>query len=207
MARDCLIALLILRCSFAETPVTRRGRIFPVSEVNLPRTSVLSGVICSTGMSCLRRVIWRFALRKLIRRWIVFGSDIILAEFAVKGSALEEVVKLHFFKTTWRTQALFVARRDVTGRRLALGFRFGAFKDYNLAWHDSFGGGRILPQSSSPSSETVTDCSSSCGIPPLKPTSSEGRNLRLPYSFSHCAWHSTVKRAKGIASSRAVGIL
>lgn len=76
---------------------------------------------------------------------MVFGSDIILAEFAVKGSALEEVVKFHFFQTSWRTQALFVARGDVTGRRLALSFRFGAFKDDNLAWHDSFGGGRILP--------------------------------------------------------------
>lgn len=63
----------------------------------------------------------------------------------MKSSALKEVVELHFFKTTWRTQALFVARGDVTGRRLALGFRFGAFKYDNLAWHDSFGGGRILP--------------------------------------------------------------
>lgn len=63
----------------------------------------------------------------------------------MKGSALEEVIEFHFLKAPRGAQALFVARGDVTGRRLALGFRFGAFKDNNLAWHDSFGGGRILP--------------------------------------------------------------
>lgn len=62
----------------------------------------------------------------------------------MKGSALEEVIEFHFFKASGSAQALFVARGDVTGRRLALSFRFGAFKDNNLAWHDSFGGGRIL---------------------------------------------------------------
>jgi hypothetical protein len=50
-----------------------------------------------------------------------------LAEFAVKGAALEEVIELHFLETTWRAEALLVTCGDVTGGRLALGFRFGAF--------------------------------------------------------------------------------
>jgi hypothetical protein len=105
----------------------------------------------------------------------------------VKGSALEEMIEFHFLQATWSTKAFLVTRGDVTGSRLALGFRFGAFKNDDLAWHDMFGGGAIWIYSSSSSSETVTESSSSCGIPPLKPTSSEGRNLRFPYSLSHCA--------------------
>ena len=62
-----------------------------------------------------------------MRRWMVFGSDIKLAEFAVKGTAFEEVIEFHFLKTAWGTQAFLVARGDVTGSRFALGFRFGAF--------------------------------------------------------------------------------
>jgi hypothetical protein len=66
-------------------------------------------------MSWRRRGICRFALRKLMRRWTVLGSDMgKSAEFAVKGAALEEVIEFHFFKTTWRTEALLVARGDVT---------------------------------------------------------------------------------------------
>jgi len=57
----------------------------------------------------------------------------VLAEFAVKGSALEEVVEFHFFKTAWSEQAFLVTGGYVTGRWFALGFRFGAFKDDDLA--------------------------------------------------------------------------
>jgi hypothetical protein len=60
----------------------------------------------------------------------------VLAEFAVKGAALEEVVELHFLETARSAEALFVTRGDVTGSWDALGFRFGAFKDDNLAWHE-----------------------------------------------------------------------
>jgi len=58
-----------------------------------------------------------------------------LAKFAVKGATLKEVIEFHFFETTGCTQALFVARCDVTGRRLALSLGFGAFKNNNVAWH------------------------------------------------------------------------
>ena len=77
-----------------------------------------------------------------MRRWMVFGSDMILAEFAVKGSALEEVIEFHFLQTAWGAQAFLVTCGHVTGRRLALGFRFGAFKNDNLAGHGSFSGRR-----------------------------------------------------------------
>lgn len=105
----------------------------------------------------------------------------------MKGSALKEMIKFHFLQATWSKKAFLVTCGDVTGSRLALGFRFGAFKNDDLAWHDVFSGRAIWIYSSSSSSETVTESSSSCGIPPLKPTSSEGRNLRFPYSLSHCA--------------------
>jgi hypothetical protein len=51
----------------------------------------------------------------------------ILAEFAVKGAAPQEVIEFHFLKAAWGKQAFLVTRGDVTGSRFALGFRFGAF--------------------------------------------------------------------------------
>ena len=47
--------------------------------------------------------------------WLGHGKlKLVLAEFAVKGAALEEVIELHFLKATWSTKALFVTRGDVT---------------------------------------------------------------------------------------------
>ena len=67
-----------------------------------------------------------------------------LAEFAVKSAALEEVIEFHFLQTARSAQALFIARSDVTGRRLALSLGFGAFKNNDLAWHGGkFGMGRL----------------------------------------------------------------
>ena len=42
------------------------------------------------------------------------GRSARLAEFAVKGAALEEVIEFHFLEATWRKEALFVTRGDVT---------------------------------------------------------------------------------------------
>lgn len=50
-----------------------------------------------------------------------------LAEFAVKGAAFEEVIKLYFLQSTRSAEAFFVTRGDVTRCRFALGFRLGAF--------------------------------------------------------------------------------
>ena len=62
----------------------------------------------------------------------------------MKGSALKEMIEFHFLKTAWGSKALLVTRGYVTGSWFALGFRFGAFKYNDLAWHGSFSGGRIL---------------------------------------------------------------
>lgn len=62
----------------------------------------------------------------------------------MEGSALEEVIEFHFLQTAWGTQAFLITRGDVTGGWFALGFRFGAFKNDDLAWHGSFSGRRIL---------------------------------------------------------------
>jgi hypothetical protein len=54
-----------------------------------------------------------------------------------------------------------------------------------------------------PSSETAEE--SDAAAP--NPTASELRNFRLGFSCSHLDWNSTVRRANGIASKRAWGIL
>jgi hypothetical protein len=47
--------------------------------------------------------------------WLGHGLlKLVLAKFAVKGAALEEVVELHLFEAARRAQALFVTRGDVT---------------------------------------------------------------------------------------------
>jgi hypothetical protein len=67
-----------------------------------------------------------------------------LAEFAVKGAALQEVIEFHFLQTARSAQALLVARGDVTGRRNTFRFRFGAFKDDDIAWHGKSSGTRTM---------------------------------------------------------------
>ena len=63
----------------------------------------------------------------------------------MKGAALEEVVEFHFLQTARGAETLLVTGSDVTGSRLALGFRFGAFKDDDIAWHEwNFGGGMLV---------------------------------------------------------------
>ena len=42
------------------------------------------------------------------------GRSSRLAEFAVKGAALEEVIEFHFLQTAWGTEALLVTGGDVT---------------------------------------------------------------------------------------------
>ena len=45
--------------------------------------------------------------------WLGHGK-LVLAEFAVKGAALEEVIEFHFLQTAWGAEALLVTRGDVT---------------------------------------------------------------------------------------------
>ena len=61
-----------------------------------------------------------------------------LAHFAVKSAALQERIILNLFQTVRRTQALFVTRGDVAGRRLSFGFGLGAFEDDDVSRHDEY---------------------------------------------------------------------
>ena len=62
----------------------------------------------------------------------------------MKGAALEEMIEFHFLQAAWRTEALLVTGRYVTRGWLALGFRFGAFKNDDIAWHELELGGRLI---------------------------------------------------------------
>jgi len=62
----------------------------------------------------------------------------------VKGAALEEMIEFHFLQAAWRAEAFLVTCRYVTRSRLALGFRFGAFKNDDIAWHELELGGRLI---------------------------------------------------------------
>jgi hypothetical protein len=63
-----------------------------------------------------------------------------LANLAVQGAALEEVIEFHFLQTTWSVWAFFVTCGDVTGRGTALGLSLCAFKDDDFACHKIWGG-------------------------------------------------------------------
>ncbi len=45
--------------------------------------------------------------------WLGHGKEV-LAEFAVKGAALEEVIEFHFLEAAWGAEALLVTGGDVT---------------------------------------------------------------------------------------------
>ena len=46
--------------------------------------------------------------------WLGHGKQkLVLAEFAVKSAALEEVIEFHFLQTAWSTEALLVTCGDV----------------------------------------------------------------------------------------------
>lgn len=63
-----------------------------------------------------------------------------LANLAVQGAALEEVIEFHFLQTAWGTWAFFVTCGDVTRSRTALGLSLRAFKDDDFACHKIWGG-------------------------------------------------------------------
>ena len=77
-ARARLISRVIWRWSRAETPVVRRGRIFPVSEVNLERSSGLVKEIFSVGMSMRRRGILGLAYWHNGMKQISAGKPLLL---------------------------------------------------------------------------------------------------------------------------------
>src|SRR5712692_10066093 len=97
-------------------------------------------------------------------------------------------------------RTFLVPLAHVTRDRFAQSFRFSAFEGDNFLRHrcyslDSAAGAASSSSPSPPSSSVrpkseVTDC----------------RTREALFCFSSCDWHSTVKRANGIASSRVCGI-
>ena len=113
------ISRVIFRWVFADTPVTRRGKIFPVSEVNFERNSGLHISTAPCGMSMRRCGIDRLHVRKRILRSTLLNSVIIadfrlilvanLSHLTVQRATLQERIVLHLLQAPWRTRALLVA--------------------------------------------------------------------------------------------------
>ena len=139
------ISRVIFRWVFADTPVTRRGKIFPVSEVNFERNSGLHISTAPCGMSMRRCGIDRLHVRKRILRSTLLNSVIIadfrlilgvnLSHLTVQRATLQERIVLHLLQAPWRTRALLVARCDVARWGLPLRFRLRAFQNNDISWH------------------------------------------------------------------------
>src|SRR5712691_5522610 len=106
---------------------------------------------------------------------------------------------ISFSRDDWACGTLLVSRRHVTRDRFAERLCFGALESDDFLRHDDyslFSAGAASSSSASPPSSSVkpksevTDC----------------RTREALFCFSSCDWHSTVKRANGIASSRVCGI-
>src|SRR5947209_5927858 len=143
----------------------------------------------------------RLARRNAERRLAVFGCMNRLFGFAMKRVLPQMRVVFLFLEPVRGPRAFFVPARHVTRRGFAERFRFGAFEGDNFLGHvyslDSGAG------AASDSSASVSPPSSS-----VKPNNevTDCRTREALLCFSSCDWHSTVKRANGIASNRACGI-
>src|ERR1700738_564178 len=116
-------------------PVTRRGKILPLSVTNLRSKSGFLSSSASMAISIRRRGMARFARRKFDRRLAVFGS-IILLYFAMQCMAPQERVVFFLFEPSWGVQALFVTGGDIARNRFSLGLGLGAFQDNDVSRHN-----------------------------------------------------------------------
>src|ERR1051326_9379995 len=161
--------------------------------------------MASSAMSIRRRGMARLARRKAERRLAVFGC-IRLFRLAVKRVPTQKWVVFFPLEPVRCARALLVARRHVTRHWFAQRFRFGAFEsdnflrhkidNYSRTWSYSF----VSTGAACSSSPSVSVASSS--VRPKREVT-DWRTREALLCFSSCDWHSTVKRAKGIASSRA----
>src|SRR5438445_2841166 len=112
----------------------------------------------------------------------------------------EKRIVFLFLQPVRRARTLLVSKRHVTRDRFAQRFRFGALKDDNFLCHRNYS---LVSAAGVASSSSPSPPSSS-----VKPKSevTDWRTRDALFCFSSCDWHSTVKRANGIASSRACGI-
>src|SRR5579862_2093729 len=148
-------------------------------------------------MSMRRRGMMRLARRNALRRFAVLGSMMLLG-LAVQGVPPQIGIILLLFEPVGGVRALLVARGHVARNGFARGCRFRAFQGYDVAGHSvySFVSAGVSSSSDSPASSSVSPKSEVTGC-----------RVRVSFlCFSSWDWHSTVSRAKGIASSRACGI-
>src|SRR5450432_1297111 len=140
-----------------------------------------------------RRGIVRLARRKAERRLAVFGC--ILSGLPVECVPLHERIVFFLFQPIRRPRAFLVAGRHITRSRHAGGLRFGAFESNDFLGHVRYSLASGVASSSSPSRASSS----------VRPKSevTDWRTREALLCFSSCDWHSTVKRANGIASSRA----
>src|SRR6266571_6569165 len=108
-------------------------------------------------------------------------------------------IVLLLFEPVGRARTLLVPRGHVTRDRFVQRFCLGAFESDNFLRHldSSFvSAGVAFSSSASPRSSSV------------KPKSevTDWRTREALFCFSSWVWHSTVKRANGIASRRACGM-
>src|SRR5205085_5892157 len=151
-------------------------------------------------MSIRRRGMARLARRKAERRLAVLGC-IRLFSFAVKRVFPQKRIVFLFLEPVRRLRTLLVPLGHVTRDRFSERFRFGAFEGDNFLGHFRYsfdsGAGVASDSSASPSL-------SSSSVKPKRDVT-DWRVRDILFCFSSCDWHSTVKRANGIASKRACG--
>src|SRR5215469_14315484 len=109
-------------------------------------------------------------------------------------------IVLLFLQPIWRARTLLVPRGHVPRRRFTERLRFSAFENDDFLRHRnySFTSAGAAGSSSSPSPP-------SSSVRPKRDVT-DWRTREALLCFSSCDWHSTVKRANGIASRRARGI-
>src|SRR5207302_8005891 len=150
-------------------------------------------------MSIRRRGMARLARRNAVRRLAVLGC-IRLLGFAMKRVLPQKRVVFLFLEPVRRARTFFVSLAHVTRNRFTERFRFGAFENDNFLCHRRYS---LVSAAGAASSSSPSPPSSS-----VKPKSevTDWRTRDILFCFSSCDWHSTVKRANGIASRRACGI-
>src|SRR2546421_8866121 len=150
-------------------------------------------------ISIRRRGMARLARRNAERRLAVLGC-IRLFGFAMKRVLSQKRIVFLFLEPVPRARAFLVSLAHVTRNRFAERFRFGAFEGDNFLGHRCYS---LVSAAGVASSSSPSPPSSS-----VKPKSevTDWRTRDILFCFSSCDWHSTVKRANGIASRRACGI-
>src|SRR5690242_13370836 len=138
----------------------------------------------------------RFARRKAERRLAVFGC--ILLGLPVEGVPFHKRIVFLLLEPLRSPRAFLVARRHITRDRRARRFRFSTLESDDFLRHSNYSLVSTTVSSSSPSR-------ASSSVNP-KSEVTDWRTREALLCFSSCDWHSTVKRANGIASRRACEI-